>query len=138
MSRGLAASTVRAAASCTLCTFGFFLPLTLVLKCTSNSSGPILILSPVRSSCSPADLLIVDDSAVAAAQIADGGPAFGNGNHAVPAADHVAVGTQFALRCAADEKFRPLDGDFLPGMLPAENDQFHVHDKLRRITRAVP
>lgn len=37
---------------------------------------------------------------------------------------------QLALRCPANQKFRALDDDFLPGMLPAENDQFHVHDKL--------
>ena len=69
------------------------------------------------------DLLIVDEGPVTAAQIADGSPAFGNGNHAVPAADHVAVGAELlASGTATDEEFRTLDGYFLPRVLPAEND----------------
>ena len=47
------------------------------------------------------DLLIVDDRAVAAAQVADRRTALADRNQAVATTDHVAVGTQLALRLAA-------------------------------------
>ena len=130
-----AVSTVRATASRTLCTLGFLFPLTLTVNWTSNSSGPTCTRSPPFNSCSAVRSLAVEKSPVAAPQIANRRKALAEANHAMPPAHPAALRPQLAPIRPANNEFRPGNGDDLPRVFPADDDQIHFHGRTGKLRR---
>ena len=71
----------------------------------------------------------IEKSPVAAAQIADRREGFPGANHAMMAADPIALWPQLALFAPANHELRPGNRDGLPGVFPADGDEFDFHGR---------
>ena len=82
--------------------------------------------------------LAVQEGAVAAAQIADSRQAFARADYAVVAADPPALRPQLAPFRPADQKLRPGNRDGLPGVFPADGNEFDFHSRTGKLPEVVP